>query len=66
MTKKICRCLNCRLNLDCAKSSDYDRGVQAHKAHVKEVLESLQTGEFFEIRWSYLIEKLGLSEELNT
>ena len=58
-----CECIACRQNKPCQRSADYDRGVEAHKAHVKEVLESLQTGEFFEIRWSELLEKLDIKLE---
>ena len=58
-----CGCIACRQNKPCQRSEDYDRGVQAHKAHVKEVLESLRTGEFFEVRWTELIEKLNIKTE---
>ena len=57
-----CRCLNCRLDLPCNKSAEFDKGVAAHKADTLRVLKELHSGEFFEVRWTELLEKLGLSE----
>jgi len=57
-----CGCLGCRLDSPCKKLVEFDKGVNAQKADTLRVLEELHTGEFFEVRWSELLEKLGLSK----
>jgi len=61
---KVCGdCVTCLQNKPCDRTEDYNKGVQAHKAHVKEILESLHTGEFFEVRWAQLVEMLNLKTD---